>query len=477
MDNTSKRLYKYVVKQKKKILLGVLATLLMSLVELFTGSMLKFLTNLIDKFTGSFADGIDKAAKLPVKFNINHPITNEKIELVNKTLKGADEIFRGMLVLCLLFIGLYFLLALFNYLRRVFMNAATQRILQNFKEDIYNKILKLPFAFFRSNQTGDVVSRITYDVSTLSEIIDLLIEVARALIYIIVFIPVMFFMSWQLSIFTILFFPISVVLIEYVTRKIKRVSKNITDNVGDYTGFLEEKINSFKLVKAYGKEEEESKTFSNLVEENYRHNLRLIKLKFSMNPTNEFVGMLLLAVVYIFYSYKITHDHTSLGDIVFYLYLVKTLYKPVKKVAQAWGQLHVALVSTRKIFKLLDESEENDEFNKSPQSLGEIDSIEFRDVHFSYPNDERDVLQGISFKANAGEIIGLSGKTGAGKSTLLALLPAFFLPNRGVIAINNQSYLNFSIQNLRKEIRHVDSSGQFINGSIMENLAYGEISI
>jgi len=211
MNSTSKRLYKYIVKQKKKILLGVLATLLMSLVELFTGSMLKFLTNLIDKFTGSFAEGIDKAAKLPVKYNIKMPLTGEKVNIVNNTLKGSDEIFQGMLMLCLVFIALYFFLALFNYLRRVFMNAATQRILQTFKADIYNKILKLPYSFFRNNKTGDVVSRITYDVTTLSEIIDLLIEVARASVYILVFIPVMIAMSWQLSIFTILFFLISIV--------------------------------------------------------------------------------------------------------------------------------------------------------------------------------------------------------------------------------------------------------------------------
>jgi len=475
MNSTSKRLYKYIVKQKKKILLGVLATLLMSLVELFTGSMLKFLTNLIDKFTGSFAEGIDKAAKLPVKYNIKMPLTGEKVNIVNNTLKGSDEIFQGMLMLCLVFIALYFFLALFNYLRRVFMNAATQRILQTFKADIYNKILKLPYSFFRNNKTGDVVSRITYDVTTLSEIIDLLIEVARASVYILVFIPVMIAMSWQLSIFTILFFPISILLIDFVTRKIKKVSKRLTDNVGDYTAFLEEKINRFKLVKGFGKEEQESKAFSSLVEENYQHNLRLIKLKFSMNPTNEFVGMVLVAVIYIFYSYKITHDTTSLGDIVFFLYLVKTLFKPVKKVAQAWGQLHIALVSTKKIFNLLDEAEENQGAIESAPSINEINSVEFSDIHFSYPNDEREVLKGLNFKVNRNEIIGLSGKTGAGKSTLLHMLPGFFAPNKGQILINAIEYSNYSLCELRSKIRHVDSSRSFIHGTIFENLTYGDV--
>ncbi len=473
MDNTAKRLLKYIIKQKNKILLGVLATLLMSLVELFTGSLLKFLINLIDKFSGSFAGGIDAVAKLPVKYGIKLPLSGEKFTIIKTTLKGADEIFKGMVVLCAVFIGLYFLLALFNYLRRVFMNAATQRILQNFKEDIYNKILRLPFSFFSSNRTGDVVSRITYDVTMLNEIIDLLIEVARASVYILVFIPVMFIMSWQLSLFTILFFPVSVILIEYITRKIKRVGKNITDNVGDYTAFLEEKINRYKLIKTYGKEHEESKIFTKLVSDNYKYNLKLIKLKYSLNPTNEFLGMLLLAVIYIFYSYKITHGSTSLGDIVFYLYLVKTLYKPVKKVAQAWGQLHIALVSTRKIFKLLDEPEENFIVKNKQKSLTQIETIEFKNVVFSYFDNYPEILNNISFVAQQGDIICISGKTGAGKSTLLKLLPQFFYPVKGEILINNQNYTHYALSNIRKVIKYVDTDINYLNGTIIDNLLYG----
>ncbi len=477
MNSTTKRLYAYIIKQKDKILLGVLATLLMGLVELFTGSLLKFLINLIDKFTGTFAEGIDVAVKLPVKYGIKLPLLKEKLTIIKTTLNGTDEIFRGMVILCIVFISLYFLSALFNYLRRVFMNAATQRILQNFKDDIYKKILKLPSSFFSKNRTGDVVSRITFDVTMLNEIIDLLIEVARASVYVLVFIPVMFFMSWQLSLFTITFFPISVILINYITKKIKRVGKNITDNVGDYTAFLEEKINRFKLIKSYGKEQEEGAVFTKLVNDNYKYNLRLIKLKYSMNPTNEFLGMVLLAVVYIFYSYKITHGNTSLGDIVFYLYLVKTLYKPVKKVAQAWGQLHIALVSTKKIFNLLDEPEEATTELPNSVKLENIETIEYNSVCFSYTENAAKVLKGVSFMAKNGDIIGISGKTGAGKSTLLNLMPRFFCPVKGKILINNTSYTDYSLKIIRKVIKYVSSEACYFDGSIISNLVYGGVNL
>ena len=377
-----------------------------------------------------------------------------------------------MIYLCLIFIGLYFLQALFNYLRRVFMNAATQKILLNFKSDIYSKVVRLPYFFFHKNKTGDVVSRITYDVSTLSEIIDLLIEVARASIYILVFIPVMFFMSWELSLFTILYFPLAILLIDRITKHIKKVSKKITDNVGDYTAFLEEKINRAKLVKSYGKECIEEQTFDTLVQENYRHNLKLIKLKFALNPSSDFMGMIVLSAVYIFYSFKLTHGSGSLGDIVFFLYLIRTAYKPVKKVAQAWGQLHVALVSTKKIFHLLDEKEE--EFEDDPMDKkmeDKLESITFSEVSFSYPDDHREVFKDLNYHFTRGNIVGVVGKTGSGKTTLLHLLPAFFKPTKGKILFNEKDDL--SVAQKRSLCTYLGTNSLMINGSIRDNIQYG----
>lgn len=475
MNSNSKRLFKYIGKQKKLISLGVLATLLMSLVELFNGSLLKFLINLIDKFSGTFADGIVKNAKLPAKFSIKNPITDGKIEIFNQTLKGTDEILKGMLVLCLLFVGLSFLLALFNYLRRVFMNAATQKILLNFKSDIYSKIVRLPYFFFHKNKTGDVVSRITYDVTTLNEIIDLLIEVARALIYILVFIPVMFLMSWELSLFTILYFPLAIILINRITKHIKKVSKKITDNVGDYTAYLEEKINSIKLVKSFGKQREEEQTFNTLVEDNYRFNLRLIKLRFALNPGSDFLGMIVLAVVYVFYSYKLTNGHGSLGDIVFFLYLIRTAYKPVKKVAEAWGQLHVALVSTKKIFRLLDKAEEPANKAGEPLSVNTVESLIFKDVSFGYPDDKRIVLENLNLEFKKGDVVGIIGKTGSGKTTLMNLIPGFLKPGKGEIYFNGSK--NLSLADKRKLCIYLGTESWMINGSIRENMQYGGLSI
>jgi ABC-type multidrug transport system fused ATPase/permease subunit len=473
-ESNSRRLFRYIARQKKLIGFGILATLFMSLVDLATGGLLKFLTNQLSKIEGLFTGhGVD-VIKFPLKYNIKIPLIDQKINLLNTTLKGSDAIFKALAGLSIVFLTLYLLLALFNYLRRVFMNAATQRILQQFKSDIYNKILRLPYTFFTANKTGDVVSRVTYDVTTLNEIIDLLIEVARASVYVLVFIPVMFYMSWQLSLFTILFFPLSVVFIDFVTRKIKRVSKSITDNVGDYTAFLEERINRFKLIKSFGKESAESQTFTQLVEDNYQYNLRLIKLRYSMNPTNDFLGMILLTVVYLFYSYKLTHGATSLGDIVFFLFLVKTAFKPVKKVAEAWGQLHVALVSTKKIFRLLDADEESSE---SEKDVDQIDSLSLHQLSFTHKDSTNTLLKNIDLSVEKGSIIALTGKTGVGKSTLLNLIAGFFKADSGELLVNNLSTNEWSLKSLRAKIILVEGASPYFNGSIFDNLTYSGKSV
>ncbi|PKP09553.1 MAG: hypothetical protein CVU09_11480 [Bacteroidetes bacterium HGW-Bacteroidetes-4] len=471
MSSNSKRLLSYIAKQKRWIGYGILATLFMSLTELATGGLLKFLTNQLGKIQNQLIDKADSLIKLPLKYNVKIPISNEKITLFDTTLKGADGIFWGLVGLCGIFLLFYLFNSLFNYFRRVYMNAATQRILQNFKDDIYQKLLHLPHAFFSKNPTGDLVSRITYDVTTLNEIIDLLIEVARAAIYILVFIPVMFYLSWQLSLFTLLFFPISVVFINLITHHIKRVSKNITDNVGDYTAFLEKRINQQKLIKTFNKEKTEQTTFSDLIETNFQYNFRLIKLRFSLNPTNDFLGMILLSVVYIFFSYKITHGNTSLGDVVLYLYLVKTVYKPVKKVAEAWGRLHVALVSTRKIFRLLDEAEE-DKSEQNKQSLNNIKTIEFRDLSFTYPGSDQAVFTNLNLRVKQGDRISVNGKTGVGKTTLLNLLASFYAPGQGNIYLNNMPLSDYSLSSLRANIILVDGQSAFFDGSVMDNLTY-----
>lgn len=468
--NANKLLKTFILRQKRKILVGILATAMVGLTELFTGSLFKFLTNTITRFPQ--ADSGETISKLPLKLNIDLPLLDHKIKIINTTLKGSNEILHGLLVIALVFFTLYFFQTLFLYIREVYMNSAVQRILQDFKNTIYRRLLKLPYSYFNRNQTGDIVSRVTYDVTTLNDIINLLIEISRAGVYMLLFIPVMFFINWQLAIFTVLFFPLSFFIIHIITKRIKKVSKKITDNVGDYTAFLENRINQTRLIKSLGTEEQEKQVFANLVEENYQHNLKLIRLKYLLKPSNELFGILGVTFVFIFFANQLVKGSSNIGDVAFFLYLVKTSYKPFKKVAQALGDLHVALVSTNKIARLFNELPEEPKLPKSEGKISEVHSVEFRKVIFGYTEDNT-ILNELNLNMVKGEIIGITGDTGVGKTTLANLLMGFFRPRSGYIMINHKDYRGMPLKQLRKIVGLVSNNTDVLPGTLRDNLLYG----
>lgn len=462
-----KRLLKYLAREKGKITLGVLATMFLAAGETATGALLKIVTDSIKEISTFLSTNAGEIIELPLKIKI--PET--KIKILKVTLTGSDEVFRGMLLLCLAFIAIYILQALFDYAREVFMNAAAQRVLQSVKNDIYAKVLRLPAQFFDKNRTGDIVSRVTYDVTTLSQLIDLLIEVVRSGVYFIVLVPVLFWIDWKVAAFTVLFYPLSAVIIAEFSRRIKLVSKNLSDNVGDYTAFLEKKISSYRTVRSFVKEETEGASYQDLMEKNYRYNLKMILLKYVLKPSNELLGMFGVAMICAYFSYKLVYSDTTLGDAVFFLYIVKNAYKPFKKVAEAIGQLQLSLVCSAKIFTLLDEAQETDSAHEATK-VDAVETIEFRDMSFAY-NGGPKVFDRFSYKADKGSVVAVKGPSGCGKTTMLYLLLRLYDAKDGAILLNGTDIRNIPLAQLRKTIAIAGADIPLFPGTIRENLIYG----
>ena len=464
---TLKRLFKSLLAEKKRISFGILFTVLMALVEVFTGSMFKLITNSIVKLT---KDGsVGALPDIPIRIKLPLPIINSKIKLLKTTLSGPEEIFKGLLVLTLIFVTIYLLKNLFRYLREIYMNTATQAVLRNFKREIYKTVSMLPYSFFKKNKTGDLVSRVTWDVNMLEKVVHLLIEFTRSFIYLIVLVPIMFWINWKLALFTALFFPFSVWIINLFAKKIKKTSKNITDNVGDYTAFMEERINRFSTIKVFEKEEEEKALFNKLVDENFQFWKKIIKFKYILKPSNEFIGMLGVGIVFLFFSYQFTHGGAQdLGDVAFFLYLMSNSFKPFKKVAEAIGELQIALVSSGKIFDLLDETLE-EEHSTTTVLINSVEKIVGENLSFKYEED-LPVFSDFSFSAEKGSVVAVTGSSGSGKTTLINLILKLFSPDSGSIKINDS---DFSAAQIRKTVAVASDDFPLFPGSLKDNLLYG----
>ncbi|MEZ5012607.1 MAG: ATP-binding cassette domain-containing protein [Bacteroidales bacterium] len=190
---------------------------------------------------------------------------------------------------------------------------------------------------------------------------------------------------------------------------------------------MEERINRLQLIKSSQEERYEQASFDSLVEKNYQFRRKLILQRFFLKPSNELLGIMVLATLFIFFSRHLLAGESNIGDVAFFLYLVKTSFKPVKKVAQAVGDLNMALISTGKIERLFEEEQERDSGTDSLENT-EVESIKVNGLKFGYNGNP--LLNGVSFDLFRGDKIVITGESGAGKTTLCSLIVLIREPSR-----------------------------------------------
>lgn len=351
---TFKRLVSYILTEKKLIFAGLILTALIGFTEVVTGAVLKLLTNSVKNIGEFFVAGDKSAIEIPLKLKVPSVFMKKKIVILDTVLKGEDAILAGMITLAAVFTVIYLVQVLSDYFRDISLGTANQRIMRNVKKQIFNKVVSLPEAEFQKEKPGDLMSRVTYDSMVLSNLMNILVEVVRSLVYILIFIPLMFVISWKTALFTTIFFPLTFVIIKWFSKVVKKSSKQVTDSTADYTAFLEDKIKNLPKIREEDHEKEEMETFGKLVDSNYVDNVKLIFFKSALKPTNEFLGIFGLSIASVFFSYLIVDRNFDPGNAVLFLYMMKTSYKPFKKVAQASGELFNSIVCAEKIFKLLD---------------------------------------------------------------------------------------------------------------------------
>ncbi|HOW50859.1 MAG TPA: ABC transporter ATP-binding protein [bacterium] len=465
---TTRRLLGYLWREKRLIGGGILFTALMGLVEVGTGTILKMLTDGIEEISRFFKHGGDGIVEIPFKIKIPFPGSKGRFKLLDTVVSGADEVYRAMLYLALAVIVLYLLKAIFEYTREICMNSAIQRILKRFRSEVFAKLLGLPLAFHDRSRSGDLVSRVTYDVTTLERVLELFIEIARTAVYMLVFLPVMFVINPQITLFTMLFFPLSWLLITRFSRRIRRVGRDISETVGDYTAVMQDRTRNLRTIKGLGAEAAERGIFDALVDRNYGLFVRMIRLKYLMKPSNELIGMIGVSLVFIYFAGRLVAGDTTLGNVVLYLYLMQQAYKPVKKVAAAFGELYNTLVCTGRIFSLFDEKEEQPEGSADIPAAG---TVEMEGLSFRYEGMPA-LFVGFSCRFPQG-VTALTGNSGSGKTTLCALIQRFYEPTVGTVTYGGTPLNDLPLAEWRKLVAYAGPDSALFAGTVAENLRYG----
>lgn len=392
--------------------------------------------------------------------------------LMNK-INGTGGIDFGKIGKIILFaLGLYGISALFNLIQSYIMAGVAQKITYKIRNDLTHKINKLPMKYFDKRTNGEVLSIITNDVDTLSNGLNQSItQIITSICTIIGIMVMMFSISWEMTLVSLLILPISACILKKVIGKSQKYFVKQQEYLGHVNGQVEEVYGGHNIVKVFGREEEVIKEFEKENEELYKSGWRSQFLSGLMYPLMNFIGNVGYVAVAILGGYFAVKGRITVGNIQSFIQYNKQFTQPIGQVAQISSTIQAMIAAAERIFEFLEENEEVEDV-KNPVSTENLNgNIKFDHVHFGY-DPEKTIINDFNCDVKDGQKIAIVGPTGAGKTTMVKLLMRFYDVNSGAILIDGHNIKDFKRGELRKMFGMVLQDTWLYGGTIRDNIKY-----
>lgn len=366
----------------------------------------------------------------------------------------------------------FFLKGLFFYLNNYFLRLFAARILTDLREKIYTKFLDLSLDFFTYRQTGELTTRIIYDVGLLSNAIESFFpNFVFPLFLVLSYLIIIFLIDWKFSLISVLIYPLILLPVLNITKKLRKLGRAIQETYGRIANIINESIFGIKVIKAYNQEENLANKFKRDNENIFKIVMSIIRRTLLISPFIEFAGVVASSYLIYYGGVKIVEGSISPGFLFLFFFSLFSIINPLKGIMNTYGVLKHSSSALPRIFYILDyPSKEIEKKGKIFEGLKE--KIEFRNVSFKYDKDF--VLENINLLVKKGEKIGIVGRTGSGKSTLVGLLLKFYSPTEGEILIDGENIESFNAVSLRRHIGYVPQEPIIFYGSIKDNITFGE---
>lgn len=446
---TLKEMVGYLKPYFPLILIAVVASVIATILQIIGPDKLKLITDEITK-------GLPKMVKgKPVLASIN-----------------MDNV-KSITIMLVIFYGSSLLL---NLLQRFIMADVTQKISKSFREKIAVKINKLPFSYFDNTTYGDILSRVTNDVDTISQSLNQSIgTLLTSIVMLLGTLVMMIYNSGILTITTILSSLVGFVFITIIMKKSQKYFKEQQQNLGDINGQIEEVYTGHNVIKAYNAGERVIDEFEQMNTQLYTSAWKSQFLSGLMMPIMQFAGNFSYVMVCIVGGALAINGKISFGVIVAFMIYVRLFTNPLSDIAQSFNTLQRAAAAGERVFEFLNEKELEEEnvTEKLDRAKGEV---EFKDVRFGY-DPEKIIIKDFNVKVNPGEKIAIVGPTGAGKTTIVNLLMRFYEINDGQILVDGIDTKNLSRDNLRDQFCMVLQDSWVFEASVRENITFGEKDI
>ncbi|MDB3972933.1 lipid A export permease/ATP-binding protein MsbA [Gammaproteobacteria bacterium] len=374
--------------------------------------------------------------------------------------------------------GLFLLRGVAGFISTYGIAWVGRNIIKTIRQEMFEKLVHMPTKSYDFSSSGELLSKLTYDTEQVAEAATKAITViVRDGLTVIGLLGLMFYQSFMLSIGLFVIGPVIAIFIKIMSVKFRDASKHIQESMGYITNVVEELIGGHRVVKIFGGEKSEKKSFEDVNNNNKERHLKLALIQGISIPLVQFVVALFLSIVIYFVTSDEFLEVVSVGTFMSFITAMILIFAPIKRLAEINVVLQKGLAASESVFKLLDSDSEVDKnkdgFNKI--FTRDFKTISFNSINFSYYDNNNLVLSDINFLIPKGSTCAIVGKSGSGKSTLVNLLPRFYEIKYGSIVVDNNNINSFSLKELREMIAYVGQDLTLFNDSIRNNIAYGSL--
>ena len=360
-----------------------------------------------------------------------------------------------------------------SYLGNYFLAKVSLGLVHDLRVELFNKLLVLPNRYFDTHNSGHLISRITFNVTMVTgaatDAIKVVIREGLTVVFLFIY---LIWMNWQLTLVMLAILPLIAVMVGSTSKKFRKQSKKIQVAMGDVTHVASETIQGYRVVRSFGGENYEQTRFAKASQGNTDKQLRMTKTGAIYTPMLQLVIYTAMAVLMFLVLYM--RGDASAGDLVAYITAAGLLPKPIRQLSEVSSTVQKGVAGAESIFEQLDVAPELDTGTVERERVSGL--LEVRNLNFTYPGTDRQVLSDINFTAKPGQMIALVGRSGSGKSTLAGLIPRFYHHNVGEVLLDGVEIADYQLRNLRRHIALVTQSVTLFNDSVANNIAYGDLA-
>ena len=391
---------------------------------------------------------------------------------LDQVLINANKFYLYFIPIAILATG--FIKGFVSYLQIVSLQFMSQRIIEKLRKDVFNNVINLHYGFFVQNKTGSLITRITTDTYYLSGAMSsTYTALIRDSLTLIVLVGNMFYQNWKLACISIVVFPLAIIPVKVLGKKIRNVTKNLQHQIGNLASNLEEIFKGIKNVKSFNAEKFEINKINKEIIHARELNFKQEKITARSRPFTETLGSMAAGLAIFGGGVFVINDDMTAGQLMSFLVSLMLAYAPLKNLINVNVLLQSGLGAASRIFDFIDMK---NDIISGTKNINKFEKVVFKKVNFKYPNSQKNILNGISLSFKKNKKIALVGPSGSGKTSILSLIIRLFDNQEGDIFINNQNIKNLQLKSLRNKFSLVSQDTVLFDGSIYENIKYNSKS-